>query len=106
MADDFDLDRLRCESLADVLDVAQHEVVGVRAGHIDLDHNVVALRRDGGPEPYLTRRQLAAFMQVSERTVDRWTREGMPHETFGLRTKRFRASEAVGWARTRTRRSA
>lgn len=60
--------------------------------------NVVPLP---APEPFMTRQQLARHMQVSERTVDRWTKEGMPHKLWGARTKRFRASEAVEWASQR-----
>lgn len=50
------------------------------------------------PEPFMTRRQLAEHMQVHERTIDRWAKEGMPHQVWGKRTKRFRASEAEAWA--------
>lgn len=52
-------------------------------------------------EPYLGRQELAVAMCVSERTVDRWVTEGLPHETWGLRSRKFLLSEAVRWARTR-----
>ena len=65
--------------------------------------NVIPIR---GPEPYLSRVELAEFMDVSERTVDRWAAEGMPFETWGLRTKKFQASQCIAWARDRAARRA
>jgi len=58
-----------------------------------------------GIEPYLSRHELALAMGVSERTVDRWVVEGLPHETWGLRSRKFLLSETVRWARTRDRRA-
>jgi predicted DNA-binding transcriptional regulator AlpA len=58
------------------------------------------------PERYLTRQQLADVMGVSVKTVDRMVRDGMPSETWGLRSRRFLASRALAWARTRQRRAA
>jgi phage terminase Nu1 subunit (DNA packaging protein) len=55
-----------------------------------------------GPEPYLMRAEIARFMRVSTRTIDRWVLEGCPHETWGLRTKKFRPSEVIAWARLRS----
>lgn len=57
-----------------------------------------------GPEPFLNRREIAAFMRVSVRTIDNWVTESCPHETWGLRTRVFRASEVVEWAQHRARR--
>jgi excisionase family DNA binding protein len=54
------------------------------------------------PERYLTRAELAELMGVSVRTVDRLVADGMPSVTWGLRTRRFRASVALAWARART----
>ncbi len=54
-------------------------------------------------EPYVTRRELAALMGVSVDTVDRLVLEGMPSVTWGRRTRRFRASVAIGWAAERER---
>ena len=62
---------------------------------------VARLRQPDGPESYRTRTEIAEFMRVSERTIDRWSREGLPYETWGLRTKKFRASDVVRWARGR-----
>lgn len=53
------------------------------------------------PERYLTRQQLADLMGVSTRSIDRMVSEGMPSETWGLRSRRFRASTALAWARER-----
>ena len=58
------------------------------------------------PERYLTRQQLAEVMNVSVKTIDRMVRNGMPSETWGLRSRRFLASRALAWARTRQRRAA
>jgi len=58
------------------------------------------------PERYLTRQQLADVMGISVKTVDRMVRDGMPSETWGLRSRRFLASRALSWARTRQRRAA
>jgi len=42
-------------------------------------------------------------MGVSLATVDRLVTEGMPSVTWGRRTRRFRASVAIGWAEARQR---
>jgi excisionase family DNA binding protein len=60
----------------------------------------------GTPERYLTRQQLAEVMGVSVKTIDRMVRDGMPSETWGLRSRRFLASRALAWARRRQRRAA
>jgi phage terminase Nu1 subunit (DNA packaging protein) len=58
------------------------------------------------PERYVTRQQLAEVMGVSVKTIDRMVRAGMPSETWGLRSRRFLASRALAWARTRHRSAA
>jgi len=55
------------------------------------------------PERYVTRAQLAQIMGVSVATIDRFVGDGMPSETWGIRTRRFLVSSAVAWARTRGR---
>lgn len=59
----------------------------------------IAHLRDATPERYLSRAELAVIMGVSERTIDRWARRGMPSEVWGSRTRRFLLSDAVRWAR-------
>ena len=54
------------------------------------------------PERYVTRRELAHIMGVSVPTIDRWVRQGMPSETWGMRARRFRPSLAIAWARARS----
>lgn len=54
-------------------------------------------------EAYVTRQELAALMGVSVRTVDRLTAAGMPSVSWGRRTRRYRPSTAVGWARAQER---
>lgn len=56
-------------------------------------------------ERYVGRKELARRMGVSVATVDRMVREGMPSETWGMRTRRFLPSRAIAWARTRKERS-
>jgi phage terminase Nu1 subunit (DNA packaging protein) len=58
------------------------------------------------PERYVNRTQLAQLMGVSVKTIDRMVRAGMPSETWGLRSRRFLASRALSWARTRQRSAA
>jgi phage terminase Nu1 subunit (DNA packaging protein) len=53
------------------------------------------------PEPYVDRKQLAELMGVSVATIDRMVRAGMPSETWGIRSRRFRLSSALAWARAR-----
>lgn len=53
------------------------------------------------PERYVGRLELAELMGVSVATVDRLVADGMPSETWGRRTRRFRPSVALAWARSR-----
>jgi phage terminase Nu1 subunit (DNA packaging protein) len=52
-------------------------------------------------ERYVTRVELAQIMGVSVRTIDSLVRDGMPSETWGIRSRRFRPSAAIAWARSR-----
>jgi phage terminase Nu1 subunit (DNA packaging protein) len=53
-------------------------------------------------ERYVDARELAALMGVSTTTIKRFVAEGMPSETWGMsRTRRFRPSKAMEWARRR-----
>jgi phage terminase Nu1 subunit (DNA packaging protein) len=52
-------------------------------------------------ERYVDQRELAQLMGVSLSTIKRWTREGMPSETWGMRVRRYLPSEALAWARER-----
>ena len=53
-------------------------------------------------ERYVKYDELQALLGISERTIARWVKEGMPSETWGLgNTRRFRASEVLAWARDR-----
>jgi hypothetical protein len=52
-------------------------------------------------EPYVDRKELALIMGVSVATVDRMVRAGMPSETWGLRSRRFKPSLALAWAQQR-----
>ena len=52
-------------------------------------------------ERYVRQPELAQLMGVSLRTVQTWTREGMPSQTWGMRVRRYLPSEAMAWARQR-----
>ena len=57
-------------------------------------------RRGPDREPWLTKAQLAAELQVSERTIERWRKAGMPVlASSRTRAVRFRLSEAEQWLR-------
>lgn len=50
------------------------------------------------PEPILlTTKELAAFLQVSERTVQRWQLEGMPAAINRKKTLRFDRRACLTW---------
>jgi phage terminase Nu1 subunit (DNA packaging protein) len=72
---------------------------------LELADRFAAQSTDGGvivaPEAYVDRKQLAELMGVSVATIDRMVRAGMPSETWGIRSRRFLASQALAWARTR-----
>jgi hypothetical protein len=53
------------------------------------------------PERYVARAELARIMGVSVATVDRMVVEGMPSVTWGRRTRRFKPSAAIDWAKAR-----
>jgi phage terminase Nu1 subunit (DNA packaging protein) len=57
------------------------------------------------PERYVSRAGLAELMGVHVNTIDRMRKAGMPSETWGVRSRRFRPSVAIAWARARDRRS-
>jgi hypothetical protein len=54
-------------------------------------------------ERYVARSELAALMGVSLATLDRLVVQGMPSETWGRRTRRFKPSVAIAWASKRGR---
>jgi excisionase family DNA binding protein len=57
---------------------------------------VIPFRPRGGSEPWLTKRRLAEYFQVSVRTIERWTTAGMPCLRCG-RTVRYRISACEAW---------
>jgi phage terminase Nu1 subunit (DNA packaging protein) len=49
-------------------------------------------------EPWVTKQQLARHFDVSPKTVERWTADGMPClRPAGRRTIRYRISECENW---------
>lgn len=54
-------------------------------------------REDGTAwEPWLTQHQIAMHFGVSQSTVKRWTRDGMPSALFGG-SRRFKISACERW---------
>lgn len=52
---------------------------------------------DQGPPRYLTRKALAHQLSVSEKTIGRWQKEGMPAEHWGSQIVRFRLDRVEEW---------
>lgn len=60
--------------------------------------NVIGFPGRRRPEPWWTKAQVARHLLVSERTVERWTRDGLPClRVSGGRTVRYRISEVEAW---------
>ena len=57
---------------------------------------VIAFPPPPGREPWWPKRRLAAYLNVSERTIERWTAEGMPC-LRSRRTVRYRPSDVEAW---------
>jgi excisionase family DNA binding protein len=57
---------------------------------------VIPFRPRAGSEPWLTKRRLADYFQVSVRTIERWTTRGLPCLRVG-RTVRYRVSACEAW---------
>jgi excisionase family DNA binding protein len=49
------------------------------------------------PDRYLSRAELADYLGVCVKTIDRNVREGCPSHTFGRRLRRFRVAEVERW---------
>jgi excisionase family DNA binding protein len=50
---------------------------------------------------FIDAHELAQVMGVSERTIARMVREGMPSERWGRKVRRFYAPACIEWARNR-----
>lgn len=61
-----------------------------------LPSGVIPFRSRTAGEPWLSRKRLADYFGVSERTIQRWQADGMPALVRG-RTVRFRVSAAEAW---------
>jgi phage terminase Nu1 subunit (DNA packaging protein) len=48
----------------------------------------------------VTKRQLAMHLQVSERTIERWTRAGMPVDKWRNGMVRFHVRDVEAWLRS------
>ena len=49
------------------------------------------------PRDYESKRQLAERVNVSERTVNYWLLEGLPHFRMGTKLLRFKTTEVDAW---------
>ena len=45
----------------------------------------------------MNRQQLCAELNVSDSTVSRWLRDGLPHIAIGVRQKRYDIAEVEAW---------
>ena len=63
---------------------------------------VVPFPRRRGFEPWVTKKQVAAYLGFSTRWVELRVREGMPSMLFGGH-RRFRLSEVEAWIEGRAR---
>ena len=73
-------------------------VAATRASLADLERGLE--RHEPGPptsEPWLSKRQAAAHLGVSVRTIERWHHDGLPHTPI-YGTNRYRACELDAWA--------
>jgi hypothetical protein len=57
---------------------------------------LITFPRLAGSEPWWPKKKLAEYLDVSERTIERWTAEGMPC-LRSRRTVRYQASVCVDW---------
>jgi excisionase family DNA binding protein len=60
------------------------------------DSPVIRFPQRSAREPWWPKRRLAEYRDVSERTIERWTAEGMPC-LRSRRTVRYRPSEVEAW---------
>lgn len=50
---------------------------------------------------YYTRRELAEILHVSVKTIGRWDAQGMPHEVWGYRLRRYCLEDIRPWLQRR-----
>jgi Helix-turn-helix domain len=60
------------------------------------EHRVIRFPQRPGREPWWPKKRLAEHLDVSERTMERWTAEGMPC-LRSPRTVRYRPSDVEAW---------
>lgn len=53
------------------------------------------------PERFVNAEELARILGVGRRTIAKLVNEGLPSETWGLRSRRFLPSECISWLRER-----
>jgi phage terminase Nu1 subunit (DNA packaging protein) len=57
----------------------------------------MTVHRLSEPDEILTRQELAAELKISLPTLDKLRAAGLPSETWGLRTVRFRRRKVLSW---------
>jgi excisionase family DNA binding protein len=60
------------------------------------ERRIVPFPQRWGREPWWPKKRLAEYLDVSERTIERWTAEGMPC-LRSRRTVRYRPSDVEAW---------
>jgi excisionase family DNA binding protein len=53
--------------------------------------------KSGERETYATKKEMAAHLRVTERTVENWMVKGLPYYRLGSRRTRFKLSEVDAW---------
>lgn len=48
-------------------------------------------------ERIMTKKELAAFMRVTPRTIENYMRRGLPHYKLTARQTRFRLADVLAW---------
>ena len=60
--------------------------------------DLAAARAKRQPEPWISKREAAEHFSVTQRTIDRWRRLGLPaHKPYGTGLVYFRRSELDAW---------
>lgn len=60
------------------------------------ERRLIPFPHRSGREPWWPKKRLAEYLDVSERTIERWTAEGMPC-LRSRRTVRYRPSDVEAW---------
>jgi len=76
------------------------------ANKLNLERNKTAKPATNAPEPLLTKKEIAAFLQLTPRSIENWQNKGLPHFRLGARRCRFRLADVVAFLESNCRRGA